>query len=253
MEYHEDYIFLTLFMIYPDKDNNKFTLEHISLIFGKDFIISFQELEGDVFDSIRNKLKILNGRIRKNNSDYLCYCMIEEILNNYVKIIEELREKMECAQDYLITQSKKVIIEDLFFLKNDLTTLRKTINPLQEVIVNILKLESNLISPETNFYFKDLLVNIKSIIDQLDNLNDTLMGLFDLHLTNKSNELNEVMKVLTMFSVPFMPLSFLAGLYGMNFDYLPELRYHYSYPILIGVMISIFIGAFIFFKKKKWL
>lgn len=252
ISFHEDYTYITLYMLYLNDETKKINVEQISLIFGKDYLLSFQELEGDVFNEVRNILKIPNGRLRKHNSDYLCYYLIDGIINNYNKILDDMMDKIEYTQDYLINQSKQVSKEDLFFLKNNLAFIRKHINPLQDIIHSLLKMDKNLIEEETIIYFKDTMINVKSIIDRLDNLNDILMGLFDLHLTNKSNELNEIMKVLTMFSVPFMPLSFLAGLYGMNFEYLPELKIWYSYPILVCVMATIFISLIVFFKRKKW-
>ena len=253
IEDHNDYIYLNLNMIYnKTNDINNFISEQISIIIGNNYLLSFQEIEGDVFSNIRNKLNIPNGRVRNNNSDYLCYCLLEEIINNYSNILESIRERIELSQDYLIKQPHKILIEDLFNLKKDLLFLRKTIFPVYEIINNLIKYDNDLIKEDTKIYLRDLLVYSRNLNENIDNLNDNLMGLFDFYLTNKSNQLNEIMKVLTMFSVPFMPLSFLAGLYGMNFDYLPELKYHYSYPILVGSMIIIFLSLIIFFKRKKW-
>lgn len=250
VEDHTDYLYITMKMLY--NEDNKYTSEQISFILGDTYLLSFQELPKDVFSDIRVRLTIDDGRLRNSNTNYLCYCLIEALINNYEDIIEDLRDKINYVQDNLILQSKKVTIEDLFFLKNDLMYLRKVITPVCEIVHNLIKSENKLIDKNTKIYFRDLLVIVKNTIDNLDVLQDSLMGLFDFYLTNKSNQLNEIMKILTMFSVPFMPLSFLAGLYGMNFDYLPELRYHYSYPILIGIMLIIFISLIVFFKRKKW-
>ena len=217
MEDHDNYIFITMKMIYHE--DNKYTSEQISFILGDSYLLSFQELPQDVFTDIRTRLTIDEGRLRTSDASYLCYSLIEAIISNYEDILEDFRDKLNYAQDHLILQSKKVTIEDLFFLKNDLTYLRKVILPTCEIIHNIIKSDNSLLDSNTKIYFKDILVIVKNIIDTLDALQDTLMGLFDFHLTNKSNELNEVKKILTMFSVPFMPLSFLAGLYRMNFDY----------------------------------
>lgn len=250
VEDYNDYLYITMKMLY--REDNKYTSEQISFIIGKTYLLSFQELPKDVFGDIRTRLTMANGRLRNNNVNYLGYCLIEAIINNYESIIEDLRDRLNYAQDNLILQSNKVTIEDLFYLKNDLMYLRKVITPVCEIVHNLIKSENKLIDKDTKIYFRDLLVIVKNTIDNLDVLQDSLMGLFDFYLTNKSNQLNEIMKILTMFSVPFMPLSFLAGLYGMNFDYLPELRYHYSYPILIGIMLIIFISLIVFFKRKKW-
>ncbi len=259
LEVSDDYIFIILKMLYSDKDNGDIISEQVSIIFGKNFVISFQEQEGDVFHLVRDRLKKTVPRVRFMSADYLAYTLIDAIVDHYFIALEEIGAKVEAMEDVLIDNPKPRDLENIHDLKRQLISMRKSTWPLREVIGGLERMESSFVKDTTRPYIRDLYEHTVQVIDTVETFRDMVSGLLDIYLSSVSNKMNEVMKVLTIIATIFIPLGFLAGVYGMNFDTsispfnLPELRFPYGYIMFWGMAILIGGGLFIFFKKKKWL
>jgi magnesium transporter len=254
MQDMESYVYTVLRMFQYEKEKQKVMSEQVSLILGKNFVISFQETDDwDVFDPIRQRLRTGQGRIRKLGADYLTYSMIDAITDNYFTILENVGEKIETLHMELLENPKKETLHKLNIAKRELLELRKSIWPLREVVSQFERGETDLVKKTTYIYLRDVYDHIIQVIDQIETYREMLAGMLDIYLSSISNKLNEVMKVLTLISTIFMPLTFLAGVYGMNFHYLPELYWRPSYFIWWGLCAAIAISMIILFKKKKWL
>ena len=250
---YDSYLFVVLKMLYYDKQETVVS-EQVSFILGKHYVLSFQESEGDVFDGIRDRLRTAKGRIRQLDADYLLYTLMDAVIDHYFTIIETLGNKIEDFENMLFEgQADDTISRDIQALKREILKVRRAIHPLREVISRIEKHESPLISKKTKTYYRDIYDHLIQVSENIDIYREMIWSLMDMYMTTISNKMNEVMKVLTIMASIFIPLTFMAGIYGMNFDYIPELKYKYSYFILWGVMITMFIGMIIYFKKKKWL
>jgi len=248
-----DYIFIILKMHYYDKENNEIKIEQMSLIFGKNYVISFQEREGDVFDSIRERIRNNIGRIRKARADYLIYALMDAIIDNYFTILEKLGEETEDLEAKVIKDPVPANLQIIYKLKSELIFLRKSVWPLREVISILEKGESVLIDKSTNIYLRDIYGHTIQVMDTVETLRDVISGTLDVYLSSVSNKMNEIMKVLTIIATIFIPLTFIAGVYGMNFQYMPELKWVWAYPLILSVMLIIGIVMVIFFKKRKWM
>jgi len=250
---YENYIFLVIKMMYYD-DDEKIVSEQVSFILGENYVISLQEAEGDVFDTIRERIRQSKGRIRNLGSDYLLYALIDSVVDHYYAIIETMGNKIEDLEDHLfegITTSE--VTTEIQSLKREVLKVRRAIFPLREIINRIEKSENNLIDEKTLHYFGDVYDHIIQVSDTIDIYREMIWGLMDMYMTTISNRMNEVMKVLTIIATIFIPLTFIAGIYGMNFKNIPELDYKYGYHVLWVVMIAIFLGMLYYFKRKKWL
>jgi magnesium transporter len=251
-EYNE-YLFLVLKMMYYD-ENEEIVSEQVSLVLGHNYVLTFQEAEGDVFDSLRDRIRFGKGRIRTESADYLLYTLIDAIVDNYFLIIETMGSKIEDLEDNLfsgLTQGE--ISQEIQNLKREILKIRRSIYPLREVISRIEKSESELIEDKTKRFFRDIYDHVIQISETIDIYREMIWSLMDMYMTNISNKMNEVMKVLTIIATIFIPLTFIAGIYGMNFENIPELHYEYSYHILWVIMIILFLGMLVYFKRKKWL
>jgi magnesium transporter len=248
-----NYLFFTLKMLHYDKAKREISFEQVSFVLGKYHVISFQEgIEGDLFDPIRERLKSNKGTIRKKGSDYLVYLLIDAIVDNYYEVLESLDETIEELEIAVMEERAKDCIAHIQKLKKDLIYLRKSIYPLREAISYILKGESQLVETTTLRYFKDVYDHTIYVFESLETYRDVLTGLLDVYLSSLSNKMNVVMKTLTIISTIFIPLTFIVGVYGMNFDFLPELHWKWSYPLVWLVMISISVYMVFYFKRKKW-
>jgi len=248
-----DYIFIILKMHYYDKENNEIKIEQVSLIFGKNYVISFQEREGDVFDSIRERIRNNIGRIRKARADHLIYALMDAIIDNYFTILEKLGEETEDLEAKVIKDPVPANLQIIYKLKSELIFLRKSVWPLREVISILEKGESVLIDKSTNIYLRDIYGHTIQVMDTVETLRDVISGTLDVYLSSVSNKMNEIMKVLTIIATIFIPLTFIAGVYGMNFQYMPELKWVWAYPLILSVMLIIGIVMVIFFKRRKWM
>lgn len=248
-----DYIFIVLKMLYFDEKSEEIRAEQVSIIFGANFIISLQEREGDVFDFIRERIKNNKGRIRKMGADYLAYSLIDAIVDNYFLILERIDGNVEELDEELLTNPTPRLLKTIHNLKSDMIFLRKSVWPLREVISNLQRSESKLVKKTTNMFLRDLYDHTIQIIDTIETLRDMVSGMIDVYLSSVSNRMNEVMKVLTIFAAIFIPLTFIAGIYGMNFKYMPELEWTWGYFGVLGLMIVVAGLLLIYFKNKKWL
>ncbi|WP_010182354.1 magnesium/cobalt transporter CorA [Aquimarina agarilytica] len=249
---YDDYIFAVFKMLYYN-DNNELKVEHISFVLGSNYVLSFQEADGDVFDNIRNRITQNKGIIRSNGADYLLYSLMDAIVDNYFLIIETLGEKIENIEENLFDNPDKASVQEIQQLKREALKIRRSIFPLREVVNKLDKTTTSLIQDKTRNYIRDLYDHTIQVIETIEIYRDMLWGLMDMYMTATSNKMNEVMKVLTIIATIFIPLTFISGIYGMNFEYIPELKYKYGYQTLWVIMITIFIGLLIYFKKKKWL
>ncbi|MCL4138681.1 UNVERIFIED_CONTAM: hypothetical protein GTU68_012770, partial [Idotea baltica] len=223
-------------------------------ILGKNYVLSFQESEGDVFDEVRDRLRQAKGRVRTMKADYLLYVLMDAIVDHYFSVIEILGDKIEDFETAIFAGDvDDDISQKIQNLKREILRVRRAIFPLREVINRIEKNESTLIQKRTITYYRDIYDHLIQVSENIDIYREMIWSLMDMYMTTISNKMNEVMKVLTIMASIFIPLTFIAGIYGMNFDNIPELHYKYSYYILWGVMIILFIGMLIYFKRKKWL
>ncbi len=248
----EDYLFIVLSMLSVDTDGKGIRAEQVSFVIVQNALLTFQEIEGDVFDTIRDRLRNARGRVRKLGPDFLAYSLIDAIIDNYFVLLETIGERIEDLEEQLLENPGAELLSDIHGLKRDLLFLRKSVWPLREVISNLEKSESPLIHESTGMYLRDLYDHTIQVMDTVDSFRDMLGGILDIYLSSVSNRLNEVMKVLTVISTTFIPLTFIAGVYGMNFEHMPELHAHYGYPIVIGVMATIGLFMLFLFKRKKW-
>lgn len=248
-----DYIFIILKMLYCDKKGNAIKVEQVSLILGKNYIISFQEREGDVFSFIRERIRNNIGRIRKLGADYLVYSLIDAIVDNYFIIIEKLDEEIENLEDKVIIQPNPSNVQAIHKLKRDLIFLRKSVWPLREVISFLEKGESPLVLESTNIYLRDVYGHTIQVMDTVETLRDIISGILDIYLSSINTRMNEIMKMLTIIATIFIPLTFVTGIYGMNFQYMPEIKWFWGYPVVLSIMVAIGIGMLIYFKRKKWM
>jgi len=248
-----DYIFVTLKMLRYSDEEKETKAEQVSLILGSNFVISFQENEGDVFDPIRQRIEADKGRIRKMGADYLAYALMDAIVDNYFTILEKLGDRIEDFEEELVVNPKPETLQAIHHLKREMIFLRKSVWPLREVINRLERWESSLINKSTAIYFRDVYDHTIQVIDSVETFRDMLSGMLDIYLSSISNRMNEVMKVLTIIATIFIPLTFIAGVYGMNFRFMPELEMPIGYPVVLLVMLFIGILMFAYFRKKKWL
>ena len=254
LEDYSEYLYIVLKMLRFNDSNGGTVSEQISLIVGRNFLFSFQEgIEGDVFGPIRERIRSNKSRIRKMGADYLTYSLIDAIVDNYFSILEKLGEKVEILEEKIVSKPATETLREIHFLKREMIYLRKAVWPLREVINAMERGESPLVLESTRVYLRDIYDHTIQIIDTVETFRDMVSGMLDIYLSSISNRLNAVMKVLTIIATIFMPLTFIAGIYGMNFKYMPELEWRYGYPMVWGVILVITVTMLIFFKKKDWL
>ena len=253
LEEHEEYMFVVLKMLYFDKDQN-LKFENISFIQGSNYLLSFQEADGDVFDAVRDRLRNSKGRVRSNGSDYLLYALMDAIVDNYFNLMETMGDKIEELEENLFSEKpNKDLIHEIHGLKREILKIRRAVYPLREVVNQIDKVDPSLITEKTQLYLRDLYDHVIQVSESIDIQRELIWSLMDMHMTTISNRMNEVMKVLTIMATIFIPLTFIAGIYGMNFENIPELKFKYGYFVLWGVMIGIFLAMLYYFKRKEWL
>jgi magnesium transporter len=248
----ESYLYLTIKMMTIDDKTQEISIEHVSMIMGSTYLISFQENVGDVFDPVRERIR-REGRIRKFGPDYLVYALIDDIVDNYFLVMETLEERVEDLEEELVVNATPQSLSKLNKLKKEMIHLRKAVWPLREMISALDREDSPLIRAETRIYFRDVYDHIIQVIDTLETFRDMVSGMIDIYLSSLSYRMNEIMKVLTLIATIFIPLTFVAGVYGMNFDYMPELRHPYGYFMVWGVMIGVVVVMLVYFRKRQWI
>ncbi len=250
---YSDYFFIVAKMLYYREDG-RLENEHISMVLGKNYVLTFQEAGGDVFEGVRERLSKAKGRIRSRGADYLVFALLDAIVDNYFVVVEEMSDKIEAMEERLFDpQPNDDITLEIQELKRTMLRLRRAVNPLREVVSRLEKMDHELVQEQTINYFKDLYDHMLQVSENIEIYREMTWGLMDMYMTSISNKMNEVMKVLTIMASIFIPLTFLAGIYGMNFDYMPELQYRFSYPILLIIMSVLIIGMLIYFRRKRWL
>jgi len=249
----EDYIFVVLKMLSYDSDENQLRMEQISLVLGKNFVLSFQENTGDVFGPVRDRIRKAKGRIRKMGPDYLAYALLDAIVDNYFLVLEKLGEEIELLEEDLVSHPTPETVQKIHNLKRELIFLRKSVWPLREVINVLEKTETDLIKSQTLIFLRDIYDHTIQVIDTVETFRDMVSGMLDIYLSSVSNRMNEVMKVLTIIATIFIPLTFIAGVYGMNFKAMPELEISWGYPAVLVIMAAIGVMMLMMFRRKRWL
>lgn len=254
----DDYVYLVVRMHHHNDQTGEILSEQISFVLGKTFLLTFQETAGDTFDSVRARIKQNKGRIRKMGADYLAYALIDSIVDNYFTLLEKVGEEIEMLEDDLVEKPSTETMQNIHFMKREMLLLRKSIWPLREVISILRRDEIPQISPDISMFVNDLYDHTIQVIDTIETYRDMISGMLDIYLSSISNRMNEIMKVLTLFAAIFIPLTFIAGIYGMNFNIeksplnMPELQWYYGYPFALGLMAIIGFGMLLYFKTRKW-
>ncbi len=253
VEDFDDYIFMVLKMLYLDPETKQITAEQISLVVGGNFVLSFQEAPGDVFENVRERLRSGRRRIRERGADYLGYALLDAVVDHYFVVLEALGNHIEELEEELAEDPGAETLRSIHMLKRELIFLRRSVWPLREVVSFLGRGESRLVQQQTLVYLRDVHDHTVHVIDTIESFRDVIGGMHDTYLSSVSNRMNEVMKVLTIFASIFIPLTFLAGIYGMNFEYMPELHWRWSYPALLGLMLAAGLSMLAYFRKRKWL
>lgn len=251
IEAYDNYIYLVLQMLTLD-DEHHIQIEQVSLVLGDHFVLSFQEREGDVFDAVRKRLRNENGRMRKHPADYLFYALIDAVVDHYYVVLESINDRLEEHEAQFFEGSDHELTRHLYRFRRELILLRKSVWPLREVLSGLQRGDFSLISPEIRTYFRDIYDHSIQIMDAIEALKELTTSIRDMQTTEISHRLNEVMKVLTVISTIFIPLSFIAGVYGMNFAHMPELQWRYGYFLVWAIFLGVGLGLWTFFKRRKW-
>ena len=250
---YPDYLYIVLRMFFLEEKDKSLKNEQVSLILTKNFVITFQEDAGDVFDPVRERIKKPGTKMREYGTDYLSYALIDAIVDSYFHILEKLGEEVEFLEDNIVLNPTKNDIQTIHLLRREMILLRRAIWPLREVIATLQRNEIDFIDEKTQVYLRDVYDHTIQVVDTIESYRDMIVGMLDTYLSSTSNKLNEVMKVLTIISTMFIPLTFLAGVYGMNFKSFPELGYDWMYPWgFWAFTLILIIGMFVYFKHKKW-
>lgn len=253
MEEYDETLFFTIKMMDYDTGAGKIQSEQLSMVLGKTFLLTFQERPGDVFEPVRERIRKQKGRIRGVGIDYLAYALLDTIVDKYIFIIERLGEQIEEIEDEILDNPTPAVLTKINTYKREMNYLRKSIRPAREFILHLSRLDSDLIHAETAPFLKDLLDLSTQAVEVIDTYREMLSDHLNIFNTGISNRLNEIMKVLTIFSAIFIPLTFIAGIYGTNFEYVPELGFRYGYFVFWGVMVGVALFMIRFFKRRHWL
>lgn len=250
-EEYDDHLFFTLKMLFRIEGDN-IEYEQISFVLGTNYLLSFQEIAGDLFDPFRERIRQDLGKVRKKKADYLLYRLVDIIIDNYYVILDAIGEQIEEIEGTIHTNSTDEAFHKIQSLKKELIYLRKAVYPLREALSKIAKGETSFVEEENLRYFSDIYDHSVHLLDSLDTYKDLTSSLMDIHINMMNRKMNEVMKLLTVITTIFIPLTFIAGIYGMNFKNMPEIEWYYGYPTVLIVMGGVMIGMIIYFKKRKW-
>jgi magnesium transporter len=252
VDFEDNYLFLTMKILTLNPVSNLIDNEHISFLLGKNYVISFQEKKGDIFNGIRERILDAKGRVRKRSSDYLFYLLVDAIVDNYYLVVDNLNDNIDDLEEKLYYNPKQEQFQNILELKKQTIFLRKAIIPLESALRSLTDEDLDSIDPVHTKYFLDVFEHTKSIIQDIEIMRELLIGHIELYMSAQSNKMNNIMKTLTVIASIFIPLTFLAGVYGMNFKYMPELDWKYGYPLILFSMCSIGIIMFIYMKRKHW-
>ncbi|PIQ11432.1 MAG: magnesium and cobalt transport protein CorA [Ignavibacteriales bacterium CG18_big_fil_WC_8_21_14_2_50_31_20] len=249
---YDNCLFISIKMMQHDEQTDIISVENLSLILTKSVLISFQEKQGDVFEPIRERIRKQKKRIRNSGTDYLTFALLDVVVDNYIYIIGNLGEKIENLEENLEGEPNQIVIDQINTFKRELNYIRKNVKPARELLLAIFKMDTEFISDSVDFHYKELLDNINHAYELSESYREILTDQLNIYHTTMTSKLNDIMKFLTIFSVIFIPLTFIAGVYGTNFEVLPELHYKNSYFIMWGVMLTIAFGMLFYFRKRKW-
>lgn len=250
-EEYDDYLFFTLKMLHSINGSG-IEYEQISFVLGGNYLISFQEKEGDPFDAFRERIRLDQGKVRKLKADYLLYRLIDIIIDNYYTVLDKIGEDIDTIEEKIYREPTEENFYRIQALNKELIFLRKAVYPLRDAVNLLIKNEHGFIREENYRFYKDLYDHVMHLLDSVDTYKDLIANVMDIHINSLNARLNEVMRVLTVISTIFMPLTFIVGVYGMNFDFMPELNWKYGYYAVWGVMIMLTASMFTYFKYKKW-
>ena len=253
IEQHDNYLYLIVKIIHWHDNPGEVEMEQVSIVLGKTFVLTFQEQEKDIFDPLRQRIKDGTGRIRRTGADYLAYALLDIIVDHYFVILENMGEDIELVEEELVTNSSPDTLQTIHQLKRELLYLRRSVWPLREVIGGLQRGDAPVFQSETLIYLRDVYEHTIQVIETVETFRDIISGLLDIYLSSVSNKMNEIMKVLTVIATIFIPLTFFTSLYGMNFRFMPELEWRWSYPTLWIVMLVISGAMLLYFKKKDWI
>ncbi len=253
LEDYENCVFVVLRMLDYDDADEQVTDEQIALALGPNWVLTFQERRGDVFDPVRDRIRGGKGRIRKMGADYLAYCLVDAVVDRYFSVLELVGDRLERVSDEIIGGPEQSVLGDLHRLRQELMVLRKATWPLRNVLHRMQLGQAHLISEDIGIYIRDAYDHTVQIIDTAETLREMTTDLRDIYLSNLSNRMNETMKVLTVIATIFIPLTFVAGVYGMNFTFMPELTWRYGYAVVLGVMAAVAAGMVLYFRRRKWI
>ncbi|KUO67657.1 MAG: magnesium transporter [Lutibacter sp. BRH_c52] len=249
---YDNCIYISFKMLQYDDKRNYISSENIVIIIKEHILLLFQEKIGDVFDPIRDRMRKNKRRIRSSRTDYLAFALMDIVFDNYNYIISQIGEKIEALEIHLLNNAKESTLIEINNFKKEIIYLNKSIKPCREIVVELLKLDSELLADNVYVNFEDLKNNVNQAIESLESYREILSDQLQVYHTTISSKLNDIIKFLTVFSVIFIPLTFIAGVYGTNFDYLPELHFKYGYFMMLGVMLVLAVSMIFYFKKKKW-
>lgn len=252
VEEFDKYVFVVLKLVVWNPRKNLFNTQQISIIFGTNFLLSFQEEPYDGVTTIADRIRHCQGRLREHNADYLAYTLIDSVIDQYFVVLEGIGEQLESTEEDIMKNPSREKANILYRLKRQLIMFRKAVWPAREVVNNLLRINEALVSSTTLPYLRDVYDHTVQVIDTIETDRDMLGGMLDIYLSSLTNRINEVMKVLTIIATIFIPLTFIASIYGMNFIDMPELRWHYGYPAVLTIMAIVAIIMIIYFRKKKW-
>ncbi len=252
VEILDEYVLIVCKMLSYDEPSGEIRVEQVSLVIGSSFVITFQEQEGDVFDPVRERIRRGRGRIRKAGDDYLVYALLDAVVDHYFVLLESIGESLEGLEEDLMENPQSGVLERIHVLKRELILLRRSIRPMREVLGALQHDDSPLIGEETALFLRDVHDHTVQVIETVETFNDVASGLQDYYMSLMGNRMNEVMKVLTVMATIFIPLTFIAGIYGMNFQHMPELAWSWAYPALLGVMAVLAAGMIAWFKWKRF-
>lgn len=252
-EEYEDYIFITTKMIYYTQDTTTMVFEHISFILGDKFVITFQERVGDIFLPVRERIKDPKSRLRNRGTDYLTYALLDVLVDNYFVILDKINSEVNDLEEQLMDSPTQETLKQMYKVKRELLRLNRNIRPVRDIANNLYSIESPLIEEKNKNFIRDLYDHTVDVNSSLDINREMVSGMIETYISITGNKLNEIMKVLTIMASIFIPLTFIAGIYGMNFDNMPELHARWGYHVTIIVMLIIAIVLVYYFRKKKWL
>jgi len=252
-EEYDDYLYIVFKWITPVHETLDLNFEQVSILILKDIIFTFKEKVDDVFDPIRVRIENSRGKIRSLGADYLAYVILDTIVDQFFSLQDFLDEIIETVEEELLENPTQETLGMIQRIKRHLISSRKYISPMRELLSNLLRSESQLIQDSTRVYFRDVFDHVMRVTEGMESNRDLVTGLLDIYISSISNRMNEVMKVLTIFASIFIPLTFVAGIYGMNFEFMPELKWRWSYPIIWVAFIMISVGLMLYFRRKKWL